>query len=296
MANRNAFIGLSDAHVATLTDETNFTYGDPLDVGALGGIIEIALEIDSQTDTIYASDQPWIDSETDNGFTGTMRLVDVWSQPVLRRAFAEYVGYEFAADGTLLGTSGKPRKKFALMAGQSGVLSGKRTCYLSVQVQKPAKNAATKEASGVHQADEFPIVARPVTLPSGWKGSFYENVEADGSLYTNFFSSVRTDLVASSSSAEYEDLTLTALTLGTATLVPSFGRNVVNYTLTTTESTIPVTAVASDSGATIAIVNGEDAVTNGGSATLASGTNTIKVTVSKSGQSKVYTVVVTKSA
>lgn len=295
MANRNAFIGLPDAHVATLEDESSFTYGDPLDVGALGGIIEIALDADSSTDPIYASDQTWIDSETDNGFTGTIRLVDVWSEPTLRHKFSEYVGYDFASDGTLLGTSGKPRKKFALMAGQSGVLSGKRTCYLSCQIQKPSKNAATKEASGVHQADEFPIVARPVILPSGWKGSFYENVEADGALYSGFFSAVRTDLAPAADDEVYEDCTLTALTLGTATLVPSFSRNVVSYTLATTESTIPVTAVANDADATITIKNGETTVTNGSTASLSSGTNTITVKVEGTSASKTYTIVVTKS-
>ena len=191
---RNAFFGLSDCHIALMTDETNLTYAEPVDVGSLGGIIEIALDSDSSNDVLYASDQPWIDSEVDNGFTGTIRFAGVWTHPTLRELFVAITGYDVAADGTLLGTSGKPRKKFALMAGQSGNIAGKRTCYLSTQLTaKPARNAATKEGSGVHQADEFPVAARVVKLSTGWKGSFYENIEGDAA-YDTFFREVRTDL------------------------------------------------------------------------------------------------------
>lgn len=194
MADRNAFFGLPDCHIALMTNESTFTYDEPIDVGSRGGIIEIALDSDSSNDVLYASDQPWIDSEVDNGFTGTIRFAGVWTDPVLRELFAAITGYDFAADGTLLGTSGKPRKKFALMSGQSGNISGKRTCYLSTQLTaKPARNAATKEGSGVHQADEFPVAARVVKLPTGWKGSFYENIEGD-STYSTFFDAVRNDL------------------------------------------------------------------------------------------------------
>lgn len=191
---RNAFFGLSDCHIALMTDETALTYDEPIDVGAYGGIIEIALDSDSSNDVLYASDQPWIDSEVDNGFTGSIRFAGVWTHPILRPVFAAITGFDLAADGTLLGTSGKPRKKFALMAGQSGNVAGKRTCYPFTQLTaKPSRNAATKEASGVHQADEFPIAARVGKFSTGWKGSFYENIEGDAA-YDTFFSEVRTDL------------------------------------------------------------------------------------------------------
>jgi hypothetical protein len=191
---RNAFFGLPECHIALMTNEATFAYAEPVDVGSLGGIIEIALDSDSSNDVTYASDQPWIDSEVDNGFTGTIRFAGVWTHPTLRTLFADITGYDFADDGTLLGTSGKPRKKFALMSEQSGNIVGKRTCYLSTQLTaKPSRNAATKEASGVHQADEFPVAARVVKLPTGWKGSFYENIEGD-STYATFFDAVRNDL------------------------------------------------------------------------------------------------------
>lgn len=286
----NAYFGLPNCHVADLLDEEALTYGEPLDVAALGGIIEIALDTDSSTEPLYASDQPWIDDETDNGFTGTIRFVNVWGEPTLRRKFAPYVGYQFAADGTLLGSTGRPRKKFALMSGQSGNIQGKRTCYLMCQVSKPAKNAATKEGNGVHQADEFPIVARPVKLPSGWKGSFYENVPEDGALYEDFFQRVRTDMVPETDGAA----TLSALAVGPMPLTPTFAAGTTSYALTTTESSLAVTAVPTDEDATVAITCGETTVANGGSAALSAGENVITVTVTNGTSSKTYTVTVTK--
>ena len=295
----NVYIGLPNCHVATLLDEELFTYGDPIDVASRGGIMEIALDTDTSTDTIYASDGPWVDSENDNGFTGTIRIANVWGDPVLRKAFADYVGWDFAADGTLLGTSGKPRKSFALMAGASGTNEGKRTCYLKVTAQKPAKNAATKEGNGVHQPDEFPVVCRPVTLPTGWKGSFYENLPSDGELYDNFFSGVRNDLEATDGT-NAPIARLDSLAVGTAPLTPAFHPARTSYALTTTSSTLDVTAVPSDPGATVVVKNGTTTISNGGSASLSDGPNTITVTVTNgtggSAVTKTYTVVVTKTA
>lgn len=56
-----------------------------------------------------------------------------------------------------------------------------------------------------------------------------------------------------------------------------------------------VTAVAVDSGATVSIDVDGTAIDSGDSATWDDGDNIVTVTVSKGGQSKVYTVTVTKS-
>lgn len=88
---------------------------------------------------------------------------------------------------------------------------------------------------------------------------------------------------------------LSSLTVGTLTLVPAFSAAVTSYTAETTGASSVVTAAAQDSGATVEIKNGGNAVTNGGSASWAAGENTLTVAVSKGGLSKVYTVTVTRS-
>lgn len=294
MANtgHNGYFGIDMATIFPCLDEDNLIFGAPVDVAGLGGIIEIAMAAATTNETTYASDKAWIDSVIDNGFDGTIRIVNVWGHPTLRRAFAPLAGYEFATDGTFLGSSDKAPQKFALAGQQSGNIEGKRTCYLLCQLSKPDKNMATKEGGATNQPDEFAISARPVTLPSGWKGSFYENVPADGALFTNFFNQVRTDMVPEQT--ETKVAALSALTLGTTALTPIFTANGVNYTARTTSASVPVVAVPVDSTSSVVITLNGDTITNGSSATLTSGENTIVATVTNDTAVRTYTVVVTR--
>lgn len=284
----NGYFGLNAAHVAEMTDVEALTYATPVNIGELGGIIEIALDPDTATDPVYATDRIWIDAQVDNGFTGTMRLVNIWGHPVLRPLFAKFCGYTIASDGTLLGTSDVAPVPFALMGSTSGNLEDKRCCYLKVQAGKPSRKTQTKEGGVNNLPDEIPITARPVVLPDGTKTSFYENVPADGDLFDDFFEAVR---LGSS------DCNLNALVVGTLRLTPNFDPAITEYTASTSSSSVAVTAITSDEDATVVLKNGTTAVTNGGSASLSTGTNTITATVSNgTSDEKKYTVVVTKTA
>lgn len=88
---------------------------------------------------------------------------------------------------------------------------------------------------------------------------------------------------------------LSALTIASATLVPTFDPYVTNYTATTTSASGVVTATAQDNTATVAIKNGSTTVTSGSSASWTSGNNGLTVTVTNDGESRVYSVVVVKS-
>ena len=288
---RNAFFGLKDLHIAPIVNEDSHIYETPVAVGLLGGIMELSLTAQTNSSPLYAADIPWLDSETDNGFDGTVRLANIWGNPVLRALFAPLCGYEFASDGTFLGTSNKERKKFALFAEPSGNISNKRTCYLLCQFGKPNRSAQSRGENGNHVADEFPIKIRPVTLASGWTGTFYENIPSDGSAYTNFYNSVRTDLAPASN----ENVDLSALSVGTLSLNPTFDANTTTYTVTTENASDAVSATAADSGATLAITVNGSSHTSGSSATWSDGQNVVTVLVTKSGYAKAYTVVVTKS-
>ncbi len=91
------------------------------------------------------------------------------------------------------------------------------------------------------------------------------------------------------------DATLSALTLGSLTLSPTFDKDVTSYTASTTDSTNTVTATPTDNTATVVIKNGSTTVTSGNSATWSAGPNTVTVTVTAAHAEKVYTVTVTKS-
>lgn len=88
---------------------------------------------------------------------------------------------------------------------------------------------------------------------------------------------------------------LSGLTIGSLTLTPTFDKNAVSYTATTTNATNKVTATAEDNKATISIKNGDTDVANGEAATWADGENVLTVNVVNGTASKTYTVTVTKS-
>ena len=80
-------------------------------------------------------------------------------------------------------------------------------------------------------------------------------------------------------------------------MTPTFASGVNAYTATTTNDSDKVTATATDTEhTTIKVEVGTTEIENGGNATWSAGENTLKVTVSATGNTPtVYTVTVTKS-
>lgn len=93
------------------------------------------------------------------------------------------------------------------------------------------------------------------------------------------------------------DATLSALSLGNATLSPAFAAATTTYTATTTNATNVINAVPSDAGATIKVTLNGTEVANGSVLTWNTGSNTVvvKVTAEDGTTTKSYTVTVTKS-
>lgn len=94
-----------------------------------------------------------------------------------------------------------------------------------------------------------------------------------------------------------ENAALSALSVGTLTLTPTFTATVYTYTASTTHDTDDVTATAADANAAIVIKNGSTTVTNGSAATWDADSNTVKVTVTaEDGKTTAeYTVTVAKT-
>lgn len=87
---------------------------------------------------------------------------------------------------------------------------------------------------------------------------------------------------------------LSALSIGGLTLTPTFDPATDTYTAATTNATNMISAVPAVGGA-VEITSGGKKVTNGSSVTWASGANSVAIKVTNGGQSKTYTVTVTKS-
>lgn len=90
-------------------------------------------------------------------------------------------------------------------------------------------------------------------------------------------------------------VTLSALSITGVTLSPTFAAATTAYTATTTDDSNVITATATDTAnATVTIKNGTATVTSGSAATWTNGENALTVTVTNGGESKTYTVTVTK--
>lgn len=91
------------------------------------------------------------------------------------------------------------------------------------------------------------------------------------------------------------DATLSALTIGSLALTPTFDKDVTEYSAATENATNTITATATDAEATVEITVGETTIVSGGSTTWAVGENTVTVVVTNGTETKTYTVTVTKS-
>ena len=87
---------------------------------------------------------------------------------------------------------------------------------------------------------------------------------------------------------------LTALSIGSLTLTPTFSGSTLEYTASTTASTNTISATA-PSGATVVITVNGNSLTNGSSATWEDDDNEVIVTVSDTHGSTTYKATVTKS-
>lgn len=102
---------------------------------------------------------------------------------------------------------------------------------------------------------------------------------------------------AKPASATGGDTKLSALSVGSLTLTPTFAAGTTSYAATTSNSsdTVSATANAASSGATVVITVNGNSIASGGTATWQTGENVVKVIVTNGHASKTYTVVVTKS-
>lgn len=86
---------------------------------------------------------------------------------------------------------------------------------------------------------------------------------------------------------------LSALTIGSLALTPTFDADVTEYTCSTSNATNKVTATPTVEGDEIEILNGETEIENAHSASWSEGENTLTITVGTGSGATVYTVTAT---
>lgn len=183
---RNGFFGVKNAHLARLTNEDTFEYEKPIHIP---GTVEIKIAPSIEQSTSHGDNDTWLEKYQDNSGSITWSIYDIESTPELRALLADIIGFDIDAKGRLLATSGKTPKPFAFMCEQPGHVVGKRRCIYRCMCKPASVDAKTlEEKPDITQLD-YEITFRPVTLPTGWRGSYidtYGDIEG----YDKFFEEV----------------------------------------------------------------------------------------------------------
>jgi hypothetical protein len=155
--------------------------------------------------------------------------------------------------------------------------------YPRVRAQRTANNAQTKGNQTAFQTESLTLTG----------------MATDEGVYELFSPHFATETEArawvEAKCGVTSDATLSALTLGSLTLTPSFDPSVTSYTTDTTNTTNTINATAASDSASVAILANSQTVVNGNSITWQTGANTVTVTVTNGAATKVYTITVTKS-
>ena len=278
--------GLKNVHVAiltkTLTDgEYSYSYATPV---SIPGAVNLSLDAQGESSPFYADDITYFRATTNNGYSGDleMALVTDWFRENILKETRD-------SNGILIERSTDiDPVYFALLFEFSGDNKATRHVLYNCSVStRPTLEGQTKEDSITPGTETLSISADP--REDGLVKARTGDSTSDAA-YNSWYTTVYVPDSAT------EAATLTALSIGSLTLTPTFSAGTVAYTTTTENESDTVTATG-ESGSTVIIkVNGA-AANSGGEATWNDGSNTVQVTVSKSGKATTtYAVTVMKAA
>ena len=270
--------GLKNVHYAPLTFSDGVpSFATPV---AIPGAVSLSLSINGEPENFYADDGVFFVINNNMGYEGDLEVA------LIPESFRTGpLGELLDANNVLVEQADRQLSPFALLFEFDGDQKHIRHVLYNCTASRPSVESATKEDTIEVKTETLNIKAAP--LPDGViKAKTGDNT--DSTVYEGWYGSV---YVAQATSNIAK---LSALSVG-ADLTPAFDPNITNYTATTTSASGTVSATAADSASATILVNGS-AHTSGQSASWSSGTNTVVVSVTKSGYiSRTYTVTVTKT-
>lgn len=280
--------GLKNTHVAKLTETAAgaYSFGTPK---SLPGSVNLSLEAQGETTPFYADDGVYYRSTSNNGYSGDLELAIVpdWFRE-------EYLREILDSNGVLIESSHiTDPVYFALMFEFTGDKHKIRHVMYKCSVSRPSVASATRETSNNPSTETLAITCDP--LYDGMVKA-KSTSDIDSTVYANWYSTVYIpSLTEDQLNGEAGAAKLTALSIGSLTLTPTFDADDTSYTTTDTSSSETISATAG-AGVAVAITVNGNSIASGGTATWVTGENIVKVTASKAGcASTTYTVIVTKT-
>lgn len=282
MANKVQF-GLSNVWFALLNIGSNgeVEYGTP---HKHPGAVNLTLDPNGSDTPFYADNITYYTASANQGYTGSieMALFDEWFQ-------TNVLGNTLDENGVMVENANTNPKPVAILYQVEGDEKAARRVLYNVQVSRGSDTAATKGETTEPQTSTMNITVSP--LPESGIVRAHTTQNTDAETFNAWYNEVYIP------SGEFTaDVTLRSLSLGTVTLEPTFAPETVSYTATTTNATNTINAQANDPNATVSIMANDAPVSNGSAITWQEDSNTVVITVENGGQSKAYTITVTKGA
>lgn len=279
--------GLKNVYAAKLTETiaegvTTYSYATPQPIP---GAVNLSLDAEGESNPFYADNIVYFRSTTNQGYSGDLEIA------IVPEWFREEILQEIKDTNNVFveNTNVGAPVHFALLFEFEGDEKAIRHVLYNCSVSaRPSVASQTKEAGVDPVTETLAISADPRGdgLVKARSAS-----DTDSTVYAGWYSAVYTPGGDATSYAK-----LTALTIGTLTLTPTFNGDIYVYETATANATDTVSAVGA-SGTTVMISVNGSAHTSGESATWTTGDNLVVVTVSEVGSvSSVYTVTVNKGS
>lgn len=280
MANNKVKYNLKNAHYAMLNiaQDGTVSYGTPV---AIPGAVSISLDANGEPENFYADGIAYYVINNNMGYDGDLELAMI---PESFRVDA--LNETLDDNNVLIENANTELNSFALLFEFDGDVKHIRHVLYNCSASRPGIEGKTNEESREVQTETLTIKATP--LASGVVKAKTGNT-TNSTVYQNWYQSVYMP-----SDVSGANVNLSALTIGSISLDPTFAAGTTAYTAETSNATNAITATAADESAGVSITVNGDSLTNGSSATWEDGENTVVITVTNGGSSKTYMVVVTK--
>ncbi len=281
--------GLSRVHYA-LYDEDTKTYGE---VKPLSGAVNISFEPQGSQSNFHADNVIYYVSNPAATDSGSLEIADMTDQ-----ALIDLLGYERdEVTGILMEVTNARHPTFAMLYQQEGDGNTKRGIRYNVTLNRPTESAQTTTDSVEPNTMtlDYTAVGRDFIVSGETKNVLKAQITDAGDTHEAYDAWFNGVVVPGTAIGSTGVATLSALTIGSLTLSPTFAAGTNTYTATTENGTNTITATATDEEATVSITVNGTAVTSGQSATWQTGTNVVSIVVTNGDATNAYTVVVTKS-
>lgn len=182
MSDENKVIfGLEKVHVAFRNPDGS--YENPI---LIPGAVNLGLNAEGDSSTLYADDIPYFTMTSNNGYTGDLEFALL---PI--EVLAEMLGWRIDTNGLLIESSDAMQKEFALLYQVIGNAKNKRYVFYDCKAGRPAENHASKSDKNEAQTQSLPLTVLPVEVNGSniVKGVIELN-DTNEAIYNDFYSKV----------------------------------------------------------------------------------------------------------